>query len=112
MAVIPIKRSCARSAGPTLFGPQANSSSSPRTDSATGPNVASPVAPRNPATGTASADLLRARFLLCDVLIREDVTEEVLLLDEVRDGIDQVCRLLEHLAGQQQMFEFWSEMKR
>jgi hypothetical protein len=93
-----------------LFGPEANRNSLPQNVSPTRPNAASSAAS---ATGTISADLLRARWLLHDVLMREDVTEEVLLLDEVRDGLDQVCRTLEHLAGQQHLFEFWRvEMKK
>jgi hypothetical protein len=105
-----IKPSRASNVGPTLFGPQTSSAITPRSVSATLPSAANPVAPKS---ATASADLLRARHLLREVLIREDVTEEELLLDEVRDGLDQVCRILEYLAGQQQLFEFWRvEMKK
>jgi hypothetical protein len=103
------KRSAVRTAEPTLFGPRESSAFTPQRNLPTSPSAAYPADPKSDAP---SADILRAQWLLRDVLLREDVTEDVLLADEVRDGLDQVCRLLDHLAGQQHMFEFWVEMKR
>ena len=102
------KRSRAPNVSPTLFGPPASSAFLPKKDLPIPPSAAKPVAT---SASAPSYDIERAQFLLRDVLVREDSTEEVLLMDEVRDGLDQACRLLAHLRGKQLLFEFWVQMK-
>jgi len=108
MAVSPIKRLPARTAGPTLFGPQTSSVSSPRSDSSTGRSAASHAAPKSEPS-TASAEILRARDLLRDILLREDEIEEVVLVGQVSIGLNEIVCTLDNLAGLQHLFEVWSD---
>ena len=109
MAVTPIRRFGARSAGPTLFGPQASRSTSPQNDSSTDRSAANPVAPKSASTASAaSAEILRARDLLRDILLREDETEDVVLVGQVSTGLNEIICILDNLAGLQQLFEAWS----
>ena len=112
MAVTPIRRFGARSAGPTLFGPQASNSISPKNDSSTARSAANPVAPKSATKGTASAEILRARDLLRDVLLRDDETdgeaENAALVGEVSSRLNEIVCALDNLAGLQHLFEVWS----
>jgi hypothetical protein len=109
MKVIPIRSSRARTAAPSLFGPPASSAFTP-SDSTHHPSAASSAA-RKSATNAPSGEILRARDLLRDLLLREDEANEeesVALVGHVYEGLDEICSHLDSLAGLQMMFEAWS----
>ena len=60
------------------------------------------------APATASAEILRARDLLRDILLREDETEAVVLVGKVSSDLNEIVCTLDNLAGLQKMFELWS----
>lgn len=102
-----IKLALVPSAAPTSPGPRTSSATSGRRDSVTRPSAASPVAPKSE-TGSASAEILRARDLLRDVLLREDETENIVLVGQVSTGLNEIVCTLDNLAGLQHLFEVWS----
>lgn len=98
--------------GRNSSGRSTSSAFSARRDSTTSPSAAGPVA-RESATRTASAEILRARDLLRDLLLRDDDEElgnldEPALAGQVSSGINEICSTLDSLAGLQMMFEAWS----
>src|SRR5579864_254039 len=93
-------------AGSRLSGPRASNSSSPPKASATRPNVANPVATKS--ATSASDEILRARDLLRDVLLRDDESDELALIGQVSAGLNEIVCTLDSLAGLQRMFEVWS----
>jgi len=96
------KRSRARIAPLLSFGLPESSNFTPPRVSPTNPSAALRA---EPSESAASASLLCVANVLRDVLIREDVSEKRFLRDEVRDGIDRMCRTLEYLADRQKLFE-------
>ena len=56
---------------------------------------------------TPSAEILRVRDLLRDVLLRDD-DGSLVLVGQVGAGLNEICMTLDSLAGQQQMFEAWN----
>jgi len=56
---------------------------------------------------SASAEIQRARDILRDVLLREDETEEIVLLGKVSQSLNEMACTLDSLAGLQMMFENW-----
>jgi hypothetical protein len=107
MAVYPIKRLPARTAGPTLFGPQTSSVSLLKNDLSTGRSAAKSAAQKSEPS-TASTEILRARDLLRDLLLREDETEDAVLVGQVSSGLNEIVCTLDNLAGLQHLFEVWS----
>jgi hypothetical protein len=103
------KRSNARIADPTLFGPRASSNFSPPRVSTTNPNGAPLAAPN---TSAPSADIRRVRKLLAEMVLAEDCNDFAALADEVYDGLDRVCRTLDYLADKQYNHEFWMNMRK
>lgn len=79
----------------------------PSTDSVTDRSAAVPVAPKS--ASPASAEIRRARDLLRDILLREDETEEVVLIGQVSTGLNEMVCSLDNLAALQQLFEVWSQ---
>jgi len=92
--------------GSRLSGPLASNSSTPKKDSGTRPSVASPVAKKS--ATSASDEILRARDLLRDVLLRDDESDELALIGQVSAGLNEIVCTLDSLAGLQRMFEVWS----
>jgi len=107
MPILPTRLSRAQTADRNSCGPEASSGFSPPRDSTTSRSAASPAA-RKSAPNTASAEILRARDLLRDVLLREDETEETVLVGKVSNGLNEIIARLDNLAGLQQLFEVWS----
>ena len=62
-------------------------------------------APR--ALATPSAEILRARDLLRDVLMLDD-DGSLMLVGHVGASLNEVCMTLDNLAGLQHMFEVWN----
>ena len=63
------------------------------------------VAP--PAPQSASAEIRRARDLLRDILLREDETEETVLVGKVSERLNEIVLDLDNLAGLQDVFDAW-----
>lgn len=103
-----IKLSLAPNAAQTLSGQPRSSASIGRRDCTIPPSAESPVASRIASATSASAEILRVRDLLRDLLLREDETEESVLMDEVSNGLNEIVCRLDHLGGLQMMFENWS----
>jgi len=84
-------------------GPQTNRLTTPSSDSSIRQNDAESAGRKN----AASAEIQRARDILRDVLLREDETEEIVLLGKVSQSLNEMACTLDSLAGLQMMFENW-----
>jgi len=104
---IQTRLSLVQTVDPISSGRAESSSFSKSADSVTRPSAASSVARRN----ASSAEILRARDILRDVLLREDETEEIVLLGKVSEGLNQMLGELDSLAGLQMMFESWVDAR-
>ncbi len=106
-----IKLSLAPTADEISSGPRPSSVSTGRRDCDSRPSAASPAAkPSETSAHSASAEILRARDLLRDVLLREDITDETVLLGEVSAGLNEMVEQLDRLAGLQTIFESWNSL--
>jgi len=103
-----IKLSLAPTVAPTSPGRPASSSSIARRDCATRPSTAPTAARKSASSTSASVEIQRARDLLRDVLLREDETDEILFVDAVREGLNEIANRLDSLAGIQTLFEVWN----
>jgi hypothetical protein len=92
--------------GSRLSGPRASNSTTPKRDSGTRPSAANPAVTRS--ATSASEEILRARDLLRDVLLRDDESDELALIGQVSAGLNEIVCTLDSLAGLQRMFEVWS----